>query len=288
MRLSVLTALLLFTAIQQPNPHVLPHEPSIREGDAKSETDGKQQELKEKPAITIQECEHCTIIEKCVGCSAEEKPYAQRQQSDSYDAGKDTLYRVYLWFTIIGILVALGGVLAIYKQTKATKKAADATLRSAKAAERSVKLQENTQRQWIKLEDWHAFRINPTDPLEVAFDVINPTTLPLTLHGIITKINGKPAEDEVPIKVLTPSYPFKHSVGVPLDKEQESLYARDALDLNIECTVLFADCHGIHWCHEFGRMLHCRHTGSFVTDTKETLTESGVPGERGARDVELS
>jgi hypothetical protein len=247
-----------------------------------------------RPGVTIQKCDGCTVIEKCVGCSNVEKPDTQCKQSDSYDPRNDTLYRAYLIFTIAGVCVALLGIGAIYLQTRATREAAEATrdsaeatLRSAKASERSVKLQENTQRQWVNLEDWHVSRINPTDPLEVSFKIVNPTGLPLMLHAVITKVNGAQTEEEIPMGLLIPSNPLMHGVGVPLDREQESLYARVALALDIECTVLFADAHGIHWRQEFGQKMLCGPANTIVTDTKNTLQESGVPGERGSRGEEL-
>jgi hypothetical protein len=296
MRLFALVVLLSFASIQQQtDPHVRPKEPGIQERNTETKTDSKQQEVNGHLSVTIQKCDHCTIIEKCVGCSDVEKPYAQCQQPDAYNARHDTLYRVYLWFTIIGVLVALGGVLAIYRQTNATTKAAEATqvsaaaaLRSAKATERNVKLQENTQRQWLNLEEWHVYRLQPNRPLEIAFQIANNTSLPLTLHDVITTVNGNQVESErAPITMISPDNPFMHSIPVPLNKEQEELYARDALHLNILCTVLFADSNAIHWEQRFGKQLLCSHTKSVVTDTENTLRESGLSGERGSRDVEL-
>ena len=108
------------------------------------------------------------------------------------------------------------------------------------------------------------------------------------LHAFVIEVNGKPTDSDGPFTLITPSNPLVHSFGVSLDKEQEALYAPGALSLDIKCTALFADSHGIHWSQEFGRMLLCGlNTNAIVTDTKNTLQESGVPGERGSRDVEL-
>jgi hypothetical protein len=179
--------------------------------------------------------------------------------------------------------------LELAKENAATgKQSADAAQVSAHVAQNALRLRELEQKQWVNVEDWRAFRLSATDPLEIFFNVVNPTSLPLTLHGVITKINGKPMDDEVPIGLLAPSNPFIHSVGLLLNEEQESLYTRDALGLDIECQVLFADAHGIHWCQEFGRrVLFGRGIKGIVTDTNNTLHESGVPGERGSRDVEF-
>lgn len=177
-------------------------------------------------------------------------------------------------------LLDWGGIYAIYRQT-------EATARSAEAAERSVKLQENTQRQWINLEDWNVFRINPNDPLEIEFKIVNPTSLPLTLHAAIISVDDRRIPDSGVMTLLTPSNPFLHGFGLTLNPDQEALYARNALSLGIHCTVLFADSHNIHWRQEFGRMLGCgRGARPIVTDTQNTLEESGVPGNRGSREVE--
>jgi len=296
MRLVLTASLLLFAALQQqPNPHIRTGKPTVHEGDAKGEADDEQQELKDKPAITIQECERCAIIEKCVGCSAVGDPHAEASKTDSYDPRHDSLYRAYLGFTIFGVVVALGGILAIYKQTSATKDAAVATqisaeaaLRSAQATERSVKLQENTQRQWVDLRGWQVHRIGTTDPLEIEFRVANPTGLPLTLHGIVVTVNGKRIDENAPIVLITPNDPFPHGIAVSLSTEQEELYARNALSFEIECTVLFADSHNIHWGQNIGCRLLCGKTGKpTIAITKNKLYESGVPGERGSREVEL-
>jgi hypothetical protein len=295
MRYFVFAALLLFAAQQQPNPQVGSKEGSVAKGNTHSEADGKQQELKRNPSIPIQECDKCAVIEKCVGCIAEKEPDAKSKQYDRYDPRKDTLYRAYLGFTIFGVFVAIGGIAAIYQQTRATRKAAEATqqsaeatLRSAKATERSVKLQENTQRQWIELRAWYVNRIEPTAPLDVGFEIVNPTSLPLTLHGVITVVDGKRIDEEAPVMLVTPNDPFLHSIGVPLSVEQEQLYAKNALSFQIECTIFFADSHNIHWRQEIGSKLLCgRANKPIVTVTKNNLSESGVPGERGSREVEL-
>lgn len=297
MRFFSLAALVLFAAAQQQsNPHVRTTEPSLQERNAQAEENQKQQESKQVPTTAIQECERCTVIEKCIGCAAEGDPNAQQKNGHAYDPRKDTLYRAYLWATIGGVVVALGGIYAIYRQTKATKDAAiatqdsaDATRHSAQATERSVKLQENTQRQWVNLEEWHAYRFDATKPLEIAFDVVNPTGLPLTLHLILTTANGKEVEERGFVTLITPDNPFKHSFPFQPTQEQETLYDKGALSIDVDCRVFFADSHGIHWEQQFGRRLLCARgsIGPVVTDTKNAMRESGVPGEHGSRDVEL-
>jgi hypothetical protein len=188
------------------------------------------------------------------------------------------------------ILVFITGLYAIltWRMARAVAHQTEATARSAKAAERSVRLQENTQRQWLNLENWEVFRINPADPLEIQVEIVNPTSLPLTLHITIVAVDGKGIEGSTPITLLTPSNPFIHSFGICLNSSQEALYSRNALSFNVECSICFADSHGIHWRQDFGRMLGCGHNMKpIVTDTKNALEESGVPGNRGSREVQL-
>jgi hypothetical protein len=74
--------------------------------------------------------------------AAVHQPQAKNETANSYDAGKDCLYRLYLFATVTGVFVALGGIYVIWKQTEATEKAADAALLNAQAVI-------NSQRSWI-------------------------------------------------------------------------------------------------------------------------------------------
>src|SRR5882762_179335 len=51
----------------------------------------------------------------CNGCSIQE-PATQTQKQDAYNPKEDTLYRAYLWFTIGGVLIALGGIGVLFRQ----------------------------------------------------------------------------------------------------------------------------------------------------------------------------
>jgi hypothetical protein len=168
----------------------------------------------------------------------------------------------------------------------AAKKSADAAQASTKVAVELLKLQEVAQKQWINLEGWSTFRHQPDD-LEISFNLVNPTRVPLTLHMIVTSVGGGQKETFGQVTLITPGNPFIHSIGIKLNEEQKNLFDRDALSLTIECSVFFADALGLHWQQDFGRMILCSRSRAFVTDTKNTLRESGVPGERGSRDVEL-
>lgn len=268
--------LLLFAAFQQqPKPHVTTSKSSVQERNAQVEAGQKQEKLSDQHPSG-----------KSVGRADKSNPYTPQAKPDAYDPRQDTLYRAYLWATMVGVALALGGIFAIYRQTKATQDSAKATLRS-------VRLQEDAQRQWLNLEDWQfsIFDIE-SNSLEASVGVANHTRLPLTIHGVIIFINGTRANSTASRGLLSPDNPSICRFSVSLDPEQQTRYSEGTLWLTIGCSVLFADCHGIHWQQEFERQIRCdpatrRPTGTDILDTKNTLSESGIPGERGSREVEL-
>jgi hypothetical protein len=266
MRLLFLAILVLFaTAQQEPNPRVGSSKSAVQTRDAKPETDQEQPELSNVPPVVIQECERCTVIEKCVGCATEGQPYAEQNKADSYNAKQDTLYRAYLWATIVGVGVALGGILAIYKQTKATRDAAIATAQSAKATEKSVNLQETSLRQWLNLEDWEVWMDKRRGIFRIRFQISNPTKLPLTLSSIdlVTQVLGigaEPFSDETPIsEVLPPNNPYISDICFPFTDEQVTkltqMDEREAISSDVYCRVTFIDNTTRHWEQIFERAI---------------------------------
>jgi hypothetical protein len=256
-----------------------------------------QETQRAKNKTQVEQPQASSVPEPAVQQIPSQKPDAQTKQPDPYDPRNDCLYRLYLVFTIVGVCVALGGVYAIYKQTKATAQAAKATARSAEAAERSVTLQEIAQKQWVNLEEWQVDHYNKEvvgHDLEISFQIANHTKVPLTLHAALMTIDAGERKDVGQVTLIAPGNPFVTSDGIVMNAEQKSLWNRQALGFKIEVTVLFSDSHGIHWQQDFGRMLFCeaplpQHPNRavlIITDTKNTLRESGVPGERGSREVE--
>ena len=137
--------------------------------------------------------------------AATHQPQTKDETANLYDAGKDCLYRLYLLATIAGVLVALGGIYAIWKQTEATAQATDAAARSAKAAEDSVKLQQSAQRQWVNLEKWNVSKVNTSRTLlAITFEIVNPTKVPLTLHYVITKTADRKTNTSIPASFSLP------------------------------------------------------------------------------------
>jgi len=170
--------------------------------------------------------------------SAVHQPQTKNETTNAYDASKDCLYRLYLLATIAGVLVACGGIYAIWKQTEATKQ-------SAKAAEDSVKLQQSSQRQWVNLEKWDVSKVNTSRTLlAIHFEIVNRTTVPLTLHYVITKTADGKTNTSVPASLLTPNNPCVSGAACEVTENQMDLFDQNKLVLQIECVVLFADAFG--------------------------------------------
>jgi hypothetical protein len=198
------------------------------------------------------------------------QPNTQTEQANAYDASKDCLYRLYLFATIAGVCVALGGIYAIYQQTEATKQASIATTdaaretaRSAKATEDSVRLQESALRQWVNIEQWQVWMDKKTSTLRIRFQIVNPTTLPLDLGVIdmiteVLDIDSKPFPEHSQVsEVLPPSNPFIADICVPLSPEEtEKLldFPDDAaVNVFVTCVIEFTDSASRHWKQIFER-----------------------------------
>jgi hypothetical protein len=69
--------------------------------------------------------------------TAKENEKADEAQ-DSYDAGKDFLYRAYLWATIIGVAAGIGVLIFIGIQTNSSTISANAAVKSAAHQEKTT------------------------------------------------------------------------------------------------------------------------------------------------------
>jgi hypothetical protein len=93
------------------------------------------------------------------------------------------LVAVAIW----GILVAIRTLNAIKEQTKATRIAAE-------ASEKSVNLQATALRQWVDIKEWRSTVWIPEGgvlSLHIQFDVVNPTSLPLTLDSVFIMLGDQ-------------------------------------------------------------------------------------------------
>lgn len=141
MRLLVAVLLLSLQAVApQSKPASPPAKPSVEKRDAGEKAQDSQQATtpdNSLPAISA-------------GKTAEKTgPTAQTEQGNAYDPKKDTLYRCYLWFTIIGVVGAFGGISVLIWQTTLSRKSANAARDAALAAKTSSQAMINSDRPWL-------------------------------------------------------------------------------------------------------------------------------------------
>jgi hypothetical protein len=91
--------------------------------------------------------------------SAAPAPEVKAKPNDPYDPKSDTLYRVNLVFTIIGVFVAFGGIGVLIWQTGLTRISANAARDAAVAAKIGSQANINSERPWLFID----FKVNPTE-----------------------------------------------------------------------------------------------------------------------------
>jgi hypothetical protein len=135
MRLLVVVLFLLFQNVyQKPNPAA----PATKTGIEKGNTETK---AKERNTDNSQQPTQIVVI----GGLDKGQIEKRSEQSNSYDPREDTLYRAYLWFTILGVTGAIGGVIVLICQTIATR-------RSAEAAFMNAQVLIDAERAWIDID----------------------------------------------------------------------------------------------------------------------------------------
>ena len=177
------------------------------------------------------------------------QPNTQAEQANTYDASKDCLYRLYLFATIAGVCVALGGIYAIYKQT-------EATAQSAKAAADSVKLQEIGLKQWIELSHWQV-ELEALSRLNLTFQLVNPTKLPLTLDTVVITTKGPKTETIRAGSLLAPENPFVIKMKIDIDVFGYAELRSSGFSFGLVCAVRFTDCLEQYWEQTLGRIILC-------------------------------
>jgi hypothetical protein len=113
MRPLLIFLLLIPGTLQQPKPNTVPAKTAISKGNDEKKT-SNEKTVAPDGALS--------------NCAAVEKPPTKPEQAQSYDAGHDTLYRAYLWFTIIGVPLAFVGICVLYRQGRVIKNAERAWL----------------------------------------------------------------------------------------------------------------------------------------------------------------
>lgn len=184
------------------------------------------------------------------------------EQGDSYDPRHDTLYRAYLLFTVIGVLVALGGVWVIRQQTN--------------HLQRQLELQAIALRQWVNTRNWRSSISREKNPqrLDLDFDIVNPTSAPIVLLFVIVTIaEGKRESVGFPENaMLIPDNPYRISIAVDVTSERYLQYmSASGLVLGIEGSIGYTDAMEKKWEQRFKLTLLCSQVHTYPSEYVHTL-----------------
>jgi hypothetical protein len=141
------------------------------------------------------------------------------------------------------VLVVVGAItfLAIWYQARETS-------RSAKAAQKSVELQQTLHQQWVDIEHWKGGDDFSSDDkqirLKIGFDVLNPTSMPLTLDSIqatITSSHNTQKFDQAVKNTLIPQKAYAVTVVLMLRPEEVSRLLESGLQFTISGHIKYTD-----------------------------------------------
>jgi hypothetical protein len=141
------------------------------------------------------------------------------------------------------VLVVVGAItfLAIWYQ-------AGETSRSAKAAQKSVELQQTLHQQWVDVEHWRGAADFPSDDkqvrLKIGFDILNPTSMPLTLDSIqttITSSHNTQKFDQTVKNTLIPQKAYAVTVVLMLRPEEVSRLLESGLQFTVSGSIKYTD-----------------------------------------------
>jgi MFS superfamily sulfate permease-like transporter len=129
---------------------------------------------------------------------------------------------------------------------------------------RQVRLQERGQRQWVDTKNWRSGTPYFPRPqmLEIAFDIVNPTTAPIALMLVrITVSGGQVTATGFPKNtLLIPDTPLTYRAYLNMNRQQrESYRSETGLILQVEGSVTYIDSLKDRWEQRFLLILGCHH-----------------------------
>lgn len=144
---------------------------------------------------------------------------------------------------IVGIVTAF----VIGWQSYETMAAARGTKDAAEATRRNVELQETLNQQWLQISGWRreGFGSRESSPprFTIAFEISNPTQVPLTVKAVDVRIVGEPTANYEPGNVLAPyGEPVKVTYSYEVKPEWIDGYQKYALPLVVEGVITYVDC----------------------------------------------
>jgi hypothetical protein len=168
------------------------------------------------------------------------------------------------------------------EQTKVLKDSVTHAGTSAESALRSVKLQEAQLRQWVTTDNWRlqapSIPPNITEVrMYITFDVVNPTSLPLTLRYIWCEGNFIWGPEKIlgggvqPTYLLAPNGRFAVQQSFNIVGANFQRFQREVIKVAVSCKVDFEDVFGNKQAQSFGKVCtFTRHSVVGWEDFKST------------------
>jgi hypothetical protein len=173
-------------------------------------------------------------------------------------SGKSWWDKLYVIFTGLLVIAGLAGIWYAYqtlkvlrKQTYAIRRQAVLTRRSTIATEKSIRLQEIQLAQWIDVVGIRT-RVNNVQghvpagttqtPLFITFDIVNPTSMLVTLNWVIMRIDGERQKTRLFNHPLNPSTdPVTIDTSIMLEGNRLEEYKRYSLRFPVIVYIGYTD-----------------------------------------------
>jgi hypothetical protein len=155
------------------------------------------------------------------------------------------------------------------------------TARTTKAMRASTELQEVRLRQWVQLRNWQNTRRVSGDAseqrtLDIEFEIVNPTKMPLSLRSIRVSIGQQRTEHDETI-VMVPDEAYTYILPIALDLEQDKQYCEAKLVFAVRGSIVSVDALGKWRDQSFTGLLACNKTGTMFRP--EAISPLSAQGE---------
>jgi hypothetical protein len=140
--------------------------------------------------------------------------------------------------------------------------------RATQAMSRSTRLQAAALSQWVSFENWQTKVRTLGDEhfLGITLDIVNPTTMPLTLNEVRLEIKGQEPVVSMKPQFLVPKAKYiVMGVSYPLTEKEHWEWLESGLSLIISATVKYMDARGVGNTTKF--------TGALYSSGKEKETQ---------------
>jgi hypothetical protein len=191
---------------------------------------------------------------------------------------KDGWDKAYIIFT--GVLVLIGAFTlgTIIYQSVQTK-------RATVAMQRSTSLQTAALRQWVNIQGFRESvepRFTGTGThldLQLSFEIINPTKMPLTLEWYVISINTTKYSSRLNV-TLAPDQVHELKALISYTDEVRDKYIRDGYDITITGVIAYTDALKDFQKQRFGYLRRCRPMGGETLNYRGPLPDEDIEKEQ--------